>query len=153
MQPGPIPTCPCPIDTGAENIELISNVPPTSQYTDKTCGIERMHVRMPTRACGRDAMVRQYIRSSLQCVSAEVLQLPTFSELGAAKLRLVTVRSQTSDFDIFVDTTTGRHFRSIEAFENEAPKNIRRNGFQVDGHAHEGPGEQISGPRGPFGQF
>jgi hypothetical protein len=48
----------------------------------------------------------------------------TFSELGAAKLRLVTVRSQTSDFDIFVDTTTGRHFRSIEAFENEAPKKI-----------------------------
>jgi len=47
-------------------------------------------------------------------MSAEVSQFPTFSELRAKKLRLVTVRSQTSDVDIFVDTTTGRHFRSIE---------------------------------------
>ena len=143
----------CPIGAGAENIELISNAPPASQYADKTCAIERMHIRMPTRACERDAMERMYIRSSPQCASAEVSQLPTFSELSAKKLRLVTVRSQTSDFDIFVDTTTERHLRSIEAFENEAPKNIRRKGFQVDGHAHEAPGEQISGPQGHLVNF
>ena len=135
---------PCPIGAGAENIELISNAPPASQYADKTCAIERMHIRMPTRACERDAMERMYIRSSPQCASAEVSQLPTFSELGAAKLRLVTVRSQTSDFDIFVDTTTGRHFRSIEAFENEAPKKeFGETDFRLMDMRTRGPGNKF----------
>ena len=116
--------------------------------------IERMHVRMPTRACERDAMDRMYIRSSPQCASAEVSQLPTFSRLGAQKLRLVTVRSQTSDLTFSSIRRRGVTFdRSKPSKTKRRKKDIRRNGFQVDGHAHEGPGEQISGPRGPFGQF
>ena len=68
---------------------------------------------MLARACERDAMARMYIDTTPDRAAPQVSSFDTFQSWALLGPRVAALRSQTSDFDIFVDVTTERRFRPI----------------------------------------
>ena len=77
---------------------------------------------MLTRARERDAMERMHIDTTPDRAAPQVSSFDTFQSWAFLGPPVAALRCQTSNFDIFVDATTERRFRSIEACKNEAPK-------------------------------